>query len=197
MNTPSHFLMTATFKKAFPRIEIVKSAFLLGSIAPDIPLYLLSIGGILYYHSFRGWSLAETFRLMFDELYFHDPFWIASHNLLHSPLTLLSALGLLWRFRRRTAARKSWWFWFFCACAFHSLVDILTHVDDGPLLFFPLDWTTRWQSPVSYWDPRHYGREFARFEGSLDAILTIYLVGPWVYRRLRRRGDGERKNDER
>ncbi|MBE9039338.1 metal-dependent hydrolase [Oscillatoriales cyanobacterium LEGE 11467] len=186
MNTPSHFLMTAALEKRFPRIPIAKSAFLLGSIAPDIPLYILSIGGILYYHVFLGWSLTDTFNLMFDRLYFHNPLWMASHNLLHSPILLLLGLALLWRFRSRIASPRHWWFWFLSACLFHSIIDILTHVDDGPLLLFPLEWTTRWQSPVSYWDRRHYGREFAWFEGSLDVLLTIYLVSPWVSRRLRR-----------
>ncbi|MBW4541248.1 MAG: hypothetical protein KME43_19230 [Myxacorys chilensis ATA2-1-KO14] len=89
MNTPSHFLMTAALDKALPRVPIVKRAFLLGAIAPDLPLWLLSIGSILYYHLILGWTRAETARLMFDDLYFHHPFWIASHNLLHSPLLLL------------------------------------------------------------------------------------------------------------
>lgn len=50
MNLPSHFLMTAGLEKALPRVPMVKSAFLIGSIAPDIPLWLLSIGGMVYYH---------------------------------------------------------------------------------------------------------------------------------------------------
>ena len=193
MNTPSHFLMTATLRKVCPRVPIAKSAFLLGSIAPDIPLYILSIGGILYYHILLDWSLGDTFRLMFDELYFHHPLWIASHNLLHSPVLLLLALGLLWRFRNRMTSPRHWWFWFLSACLFHSAIDILTHVDDGPLLLFPLEWTTRWQSQVSYWDPRYYGREFALFESILDIILTVYLVGPWISRRLRRRWPSRRE----
>ena len=94
MNTPTHFLMTAALRKALPRLEMVSSAVLLGSIAPDIPLYLLSFGGLFYFHQILGWPLPDAARHIFDTLYFEDPIWIALHNVLHSPLSLLLLLGI-------------------------------------------------------------------------------------------------------
>ena len=44
-------------------------------------------------------------------------------------------------------------------------------------------WQTRFQSPVSYWDHRHFGSEAARLELLLAIGLMLYLVGPWLYRR--------------
>lgn len=176
MRTPSHFIMTAALDKALPRIPIVKAAFLLGSIVPDLPLCFLSIGGIVYYHFIQGQSTAAAFHLMFDDLYFHNPFWLASYNFFHSPVMLLAGLSLVWRRRRNIGSRSRWWFWFLLACLLHSIVDILTHNDDGPLLFFPLEWATRFHSPVSYWDPRHYGRTFREFELALDGVLLVYLL---------------------
>ncbi|MFN6462544.1 MAG: metal-dependent hydrolase [Nostoc sp. DedVER02] len=176
MKTPSHFLMTAALDKALPRVPIVKSAFLLGSVAPDIPLWVLSISGIIYYHLILGWSLANTFHLMFDQLYFYNPAWIAFHNLLHSPVLLVLGLGLVWRRRRNIGSHERWLFWFLLACLFHAVVDIFTHTNDGPLLFFPLEWSIRFHSPISYWDWRYHGREFARFELALDSVLLIYLL---------------------
>jgi membrane-bound metal-dependent hydrolase YbcI (DUF457 family) len=186
MNTPSHFIMTAALDKGLPRVPIVRNAFLLGSIAPDLPLWLLSIGGIVYYHFYLGWSAADAFRLMFGQLYFHHPVWISSYNLLHSPLLLITSLALVWSKRRNIGSRSRWLFWFLLACLFHTGVDILTHVEDGPLLFFPLDWATRFHSPVSYWDPRHYGREFHWFELALDSVLLIYLLRRALCRQFRR-----------
>ena len=186
MNTPSHFLVNAALAKGWRGLPIVKSAFLLGSIAPDLPLYLLSIGSLIYYHFLRGWSLAETFRYMFDDLYFNHPLWIACHNFLHSPILL--ALGLIWlrRWCDRVPSTKAWWFWFFAGCAVHTLLDIPTHVDDGPLLFFPLEWSFRFQSPVSYWDDRYYGREFSIFEAILDSVLLLYLLWPLGQKLIRK-----------
>ena len=168
--------MTAALDRALPRVPIVKSAFLLGSVAPDIPLWVLSISGIVYYHLILGWSLASTFHLLFDQLYFYNPIWITLHNLLHSSVLLLLGLGLVWRRRRNIGSRDRWFFWFLLACLFHTSVDIFTHANDGPLLFFPLDWSIRFNSSISYWDLRYYGREFARFELVLDAVLLVYLL---------------------
>ena len=186
MNTPSHFIMTAAVDKALPRVPIVKSAFLLGSVAPDLPLWLLSIGSLIYYHFVQGWTMVETTRLMFDDLYFHNPFWIAFHNLFHSPLLLLLGISAVWRSRRNIGSTHRWWFWFFVACLFHSTADILTHADDGPLLLFPLNWTLRFHSPISYWDPNHYGRQFQQFELVLDSVLLIYLLKGYICSSLRK-----------
>jgi LexA-binding, inner membrane-associated putative hydrolase len=186
MNTPSHFIMTAAIDKALPRVSIVKRAFLLGSVAPDLPLWLLSIGGLVYYHVLQGWTVADTARLMFDDLYFHNPFWLACHNLLHSPLLLLLGGSILWQSRHKMGSSGRWWFWFLAACLIHSGVDILTHADDGPLILFPLSWTIRFHSPISYWDPNYYGRQFQRFELALNGILLVYLLSSPVCRTLRR-----------
>jgi len=186
MNTPSHFLMTAALDKSLPRVPIVKSAFLLGSIAPDLPLWILSISSISYYHFIRSWSLADTFHFVFGELYFHNPFWIASHNFLHSPILLLLGLSLVWRFRRNIGSPSRWFYWFLLACLLHSVVDIFTHAEDGPLLFFPLEWTIRFHSPISYWNPRYHGREFRLFESVLNAVFLSYLFAPRICRYVRR-----------
>jgi hypothetical protein len=61
--------------------------------------------------------------------------------------------------------------------AWNSGIDILTHVNDGPLLFFPFDWTVRFHSPVSYWDSAHYGREFGVCALALDLVCLGYLGG--------------------
>ncbi|MBW4622371.1 MAG: zinc dependent phospholipase C family protein [Cyanosarcina radialis HA8281-LM2] len=132
--------MTATLDQMWPRTPIHRPAFLLGSVAPDIPLWVLSGGGIVYYHFILGWDMATASRWMFANLYFHNPFWLACHNLLHAPLLLLLGLALVWPQRCHIGSVSRWLFWFLLACLLHSLVDIFTHADDGPLLFFPLNW---------------------------------------------------------
>src|SRR4030095_7099025 len=71
-------------------------------------------------------------------------------DLLHSlPLTL-AALLLAWRlgYPRLTAL--------FAGMALHIPGDFFLHHDDAHRHFFPFsNW--RFASPVSYWDPRHYG----------------------------------------
>ncbi len=168
--------MTATLDKILPRVPIHRQAFLLGSVAPDIPLWILSLGGIVYYHFILGWSMVETSRWMFGNLYFHHPFWLAFHNLFHAPILLLTGIAVVWKKRRNIGSVDRWLFWFLLACLLHSVVDILTHADDGPLLFFPFNWVLRFHSPISYWDPRYHGREFSRFELILDGLFVFYLL---------------------
>jgi hypothetical protein len=144
----------------------------------------LSIGGYVYYHLIQGWEVATTFNYMFDELFFQHPLWIISHNLLHSPLLLLMGMIYLWRDRRRANSRRGWCFWFLASCLIHTSLDIFTHVDDGPLLLFPIDWQLRFQSAISYWDHRYFGRQFAWAELILDLGLLTYLLYPKLEHRF-------------
>ncbi|MEW4488429.1 metal-dependent hydrolase [Thalassoglobus sp. JC818] len=176
MKTPSHFLMTAAIGK-IPGLKVIPSAILLGSIAPDLPLYFLTLGSFLWMRNVVGWEPREIFRTVFDHWFFENPVWIVLHNFLHAPLILLSALACIAiRNPSLPKLQSSWWFWFFLSCLFHSVIDIFTHFDDGPLIWFPFDWSTRFASPVSYWDSRHFGREFSQFELWLDLGLLLFLA---------------------
>ena len=185
MNTPSHFIIQAAVAKRAANPELVRSAFLWGAVAPDIPLYLLSVGGGLYFR-LTGMSTREAAEHMFDDLFFQDPFWMAAHNLLHSPTMLALLLGGWWLAKRMTGHPWGWLKWFLLGCAAHTLLDIPVHHNDGPLLFFPFEWQTRFNSPVSYWDPDYYGTIFVWFELVLDGVLVGYLMTPWVKKQLGR-----------
>ena len=107
---------------------------------------------------------------------------IAAYNLFHSPLLVATFMLLgftAWRRGRRWGA---WFFWLSCAALLHTFSDIPLHVDDGPLLLFPLNWELRYRSPLSYWDPAFYGRQWTLFEHALDLLLLLYLGA--VYRPL-------------
>ena len=172
--TPSHLVMTAALRRWLGPAGGAGRAFVFGSVAPDVPLYLLSAGALVYYRAVLGWSRAQAFGHVYDHLFFEHPLWICGHNLLHAPLVL--AAGLLVCALRGARARVA--LWFLVGCALHAAVDVVTHHDDGPLLLFPFDWATRWQSPVSYWDERHYGGTFAIAELGFDALVLACLLAP-------------------
>jgi hypothetical protein len=181
MQTPSHFLMTAALGKGLRLERATTRAFVAGSVAPDVPLYLLSFGGWLYYHVGLGWPAGRVASEMYGQLFFRDPLWIALHNLLHSPALLGVSIAGLWLARGRV---PSWPLPFLLGCLLHSGVDIVTHHDDGPLVLFPLNWTLRLSSPVSYWDARYHGRPFGLLELLFDAGLLVYLFGPRLTKSL-------------
>lgn len=196
MQTYSHFLMTAVLNEGLKvrGVTVQPKALLLGSFMPDVPLFLLTLG----YFAYRAWfdprlPGEHIFGARYDNLYFHNPFWITGHNLFHAPV--LVGLMLVVGYTVGLRHQKKWaaaLFWFAVACGFHSTVDILTHYDDGPLLFFPFNWRYRFPAPVSYWDPERGGKNFARFELLLNLALAGYLVLKWLLHRNFLRGQGTR-----
>lgn len=173
MHTYSHWLITAVLRPNIQREET--KALLAGSVTPDIPLGLLSMGYVLDRRYLRP-HLPDKTRCSptYNDLYFNSPWWIAAHNALHAPLPviLLGLIGYLWR--RRVWGERL--LWFAVGCGLHTAVDILTHADDGPVLLFPLDWHKRFRSPISYWDPAHNGRLFRLLEHLLDLLLVGWLL---------------------
>lgn len=181
VRTFSHLIIAAGVKVARPRIRINANAFLIGSVAPDLALLLLSGGTALYLLMSEGRPIENLHSFMFNELFFNHPVWIISHNLLHAPLLLLAGLALTYPRPGRVGRVRRWLFWFLAATLLHTAIDIVTHHDDGPLLLFPFDWSLRFRSPISYWDPRYFGNVFTFVEYALDFALLLYLG--WFRRR--------------
>ncbi len=184
MQTPSHLLITAVLTHKgtkFTSVPFHRHALLLGSVLPDIPFALLTLIYAIYYRWFAPFPGESSFMsYLHFELFYTDPVWLIGHNIFHSLLInmLLIALGY-WGGRGWRWARPL--FWLSIGTLFHTLIDIFTHHSDGPLLFFPLNWTYRFQSPVSYWEAAYYGRAFTVFEYTLNILLVVYLV--WIWRK--------------
>lgn len=158
-------------------------AFVLGGVAPDVALWLLNLGAIVYYPLVDGLSVSEAHQPAMDDLYFNSFWWIAGHNLLHAPIILLalivgaSVMKPPWKSLVRFSAAGG---------LLHSLLDILVHHDDGPLVFFPVSWSIRVSSPVSYWDPDHYGWFVRPIDLAITVAGAIWLIRWWRSRRSER-----------
>lgn len=186
MQTYSHFLVTALVgDRLRRRRRVAFRAFLAGGVLADVPLYLLTA----WYALRRQWIATEAatgpfFGAAYDRLFFHDPLWVVSHNLFHAPL-VLAAVGLAgWLLWRRGGDRGETMgfgtLWFAAGGILHTLIDTLTHHADGPLLLFPLDWSLRFRSPVSYWNPAHHAGVVATAEHLLDAAIVAYFLWLWL-----------------
>ncbi|MEM9186180.1 MAG: hypothetical protein AAGB00_06745 [Planctomycetota bacterium] len=165
MNTPAHVIASCVLiphKPGWP----ATSALVVGALAPDLPMF----GFYAYQKLLRGRSEAEVWSN--DPaalgLYF-NPEWQLFFDWFNS-LPLLAVLAAV--------CRLAGWQWgLLCAASalLHIVCDLPLHHDDAHRHFLPLtDW--RFISPVSYWDPNHYGR----FTLPLELLLTIagcvYLV---------------------
>ena len=101
---------------------------------------------------------------------------LATTYFTHRSLLALGVVG--WLGIQNSQPWSTYLLWFVLGATLHSLIDIATHHNDGPLLFFPFDWTYRFPSPISYWDPAYYGAIFMPLELLLDGWLVIYLLAP-------------------
>ncbi len=185
MQTYSHFLLTAVLGDRLKKKEITISnkALLIGSFLPDVPLLLLTIGYAISRQFNPDIPDEFIFGPNYDRLYFENPWWILGHNLFHAPLLIMLYGTIGWFAMKRGRNWGKVLFWFAIGCGFHSVIDIFTHVHDGPVLFFPLNWTYRFAAPISYWDPEHGGRIFAPLEHLLVLIMLLYFATNWWRKR--------------
>lgn len=164
MNTQTHVLMGGVLFGGHDRRRIAVG--MLGGLAPDIPQ-------ILIFASLRMLGVED--ERIFRTLYFSD-WWEIANAVGHSFLLWggLLALALL-ADRRRASAGMSSLSVFAAAGLTHCLVDFLVHREDAHMQFWPL---SRWKfvSPVSYYDPAHYGLYFAWFEAALGLSMAVLLM---------------------
>lgn len=155
MNTPAHLLLgAAVFAK--PGARLVTAAAVFGALLPDLSLYLLA-GGAIY-------VLGVPPETVFGEYYFSDS-WQTIFAIDNSLILWggLFALSMLWGGAVLRAFAGSG--------LLHVSTDFLLHNDDARRQFWPVsDWV--FHSPVSYWDPNHYGW----LMGPLEMLLCVGLA---------------------
>ena len=162
MNTPAHLIIAASLY-AKPDHTRVTIAALLGALVPDLSLYVMA-GVALFIMDIPG-------QVVFGELYFSDTWQMVfaiDNSMLLWGAGFVAALWL--RAPIVTAFAGSG--------LVHVLCDFPLHHDDGRAHFWPIsDWV--FQSPVSYWDPNHWGHIVAPAE----IMLTVGLLA-LLYRRF-------------
>ena len=167
MNTPAHLIFGLTaFGK--PHQKAVTTAALAGAIIPDLSLYLMAGTHLFVIGTDPG--------VVFGTLYFSDA-WQSIFRIDNSMILwgLALVIGLMMRSPVTIAL---------CGAAMlHLLMDFGLHHDDGRAHFWPItDWI--FQSPVSYWDPAHYGSIVAPLEviAALTCCVVLWrrFLGRWM-----------------
>lgn len=178
MNTQTHLLMAAAV--ALPWVEqratpgtvspsLLLCAALLGAVLPDVSLIAMVAVGV---------AMQVPASVIFDEWYFND-FWqgigaMSNSIPIYVVLAAVSGLSLYRVESKRSDAFFASLLVLSLSALMHCLTDFPLHHDDGRPHFWPL---TQWvyESPVSYWDPRHYGQLWSVFEVLL-ATGFAYLL---------------------
>ena len=131
---------------------------------------------MLAFYLYQRVVAANPESFIWGHAYF-EPGWQAFFDVFNS-LPLIGVAGLIaWR------AGSAVWLALFASMALHCLADLPLHNEDAHAHFFPLS-TWHFRSPVSYWDPRHYGLVSAAAEalfvaGGALALMRRRGSRPW------------------
>jgi hypothetical protein len=131
------------------------------------------------FYLYQRFLLATPERVIWAVSYY-QPNWQSFFDLFNSlPLIGLGALAA-WRLGAHG------WLALFASMALHCFADLPLHHDDGHAHFYPIS-SWRFESPVSYWDSRHYGSIVAVLEAALVIAGTVVLVrrrSPTAWRKI-------------
>ena len=158
MNTPAHIAASLlVWNRETGWRET--TAVTVGAILPDATMFL--------FYGFEK-SIGASERLIWSELYFLDH-WQYTFDLFNSiPIALTIFAVSLW-------LRCRWAQLLALSATLHMLCDLPLHHDDGHRHFLPLS-HIRFASPISYWDPKHFGWIVAPLEFVFSIGALIYVT---------------------
>ncbi|WP_120501803.1 cobalamin biosynthesis protein CobQ [Roseovarius sp. EL26] len=158
MNTPAHLIFaTAAFARPYDRGRTL--AAVAGALTPDLSLYLMSFTALFVF----GYSPQHVF----DVLYF-SPAWQQVFAIDNSFILWGLAFGLSAYLGAKNAMV------FTASALLHLAFDFPLHHDDARAHFWPVsDWV--FESPLSYWDPDHFGGVISMLEIGVSLMLCVVL----------------------
>ena len=150
MHTPAHVVLNLVALGRADRTRYLLPV-LLGALIPDAPMFV--------FYVVERFVLDTPTPTLWRETYF-EPGWQAFIDLFNSVPIILVGLFAAWRLRSRFAMLLC------LSMLLHVALDLPLHHDDAHRHFYPFsNW--RFESPVSYWDPRHFGRILSGVEAAL------------------------------
>ncbi|MEM7772858.1 MAG: hypothetical protein AAF327_20395 [Cyanobacteria bacterium P01_A01_bin.37] len=157
MNTPAHAMVNLFFMGRQQGLAI-QLAIVTGAILPDIPIF------VFYFVEKILRKTPE--RIIWSQVYFQEN-WQNFIDVFNSlPLMVLGLAISIWG--KSTVAIA-----LFISMMLHIAGDLPLHHDDAHRHFLPFsNW--RFISPVSYWDPRHYGNIVVPLE--ILAVIVSCVV---------------------
>jgi hypothetical protein len=167
MMTQTHMIMGAALFGA--KRPALAWAGLAGALIPDLPMYAI-VAALKFYAGLPD-------LVIYGVAYFH-PYWQLANGLGHS-LVFWPLLAILaWAFQSQTSGKLQTVLSVAAIVAasatLHSVIDMLCHREDAHSHFAPF---TMWKfiSPVSYWNPAHFGTPFKVFEAVVGLALCALL----------------------
>jgi len=181
VNTQTHILLASalfipaasTLMPAWSdnKFKVAAVAAFAGAMLPDASLFLM-------FAIAKSQGVAE--EVIFSKWYYSD-FW-QNLGAMTNSIPVYAAIALIaYRIQTSTRQRSSKQRRLLGVCLvmglaalIHTLTDLPLHHDDGHPHFWPF---TQWvfASPISYWDPAHFGRQWAVIELVFAIFLIVFL----------------------
>ena len=157
MNTPAHVIFSLSLLGKKNAVNYT-NAIVLGAVLPDAAMFVFYV-----YQKIIG--VPE--KIIWESHYFQT-FWQNLFDIFNSLPLLIIALAIMY------FKQKKYFVLLFASMIIHCLLDFPVHHDDGHRHLFPLS-DFRFQSPVSYWDPAHFGGIVSVIEAILFMAGSIFL----------------------
>ena len=160
MNTPSHLIFNLAIlgRKESHKYQ---QAILLGVFLPDAPVIL--------FYCYQKFIHPIPEQQIWTHHYYFEP-WQNAFDGVNSLPFIAVAWSIAWKMHSRIGQL------FFLSMLLHIFGVFPLHHNDGHRHFFPFsDW--RFASPVSYWDPMHFGHIMSALE-----ILAVFIAGSIIFR---------------
>jgi len=168
MNTPAHvFTNLVLLRRGIQRGRA--SPIVIGSLLPDLPMFL--------FYAVEKIIRSTPEKIIWSQSYFQQG-WQVFFDWFNSFPVFLFILGFAW-WRKFENLRL-----FAASALLHLLLDFPFHHGDAHRHFLPFsNW--RFKSPLSYWDPNHYGTILAPLEILLVGCCFIFLYRNFAERKNR------------
>lgn len=151
MKTPSHALIGLVAAKGFGFSRMQTIMCILGACLADLPLMLAYGYFWLRCLLMVGHYDANYIQNLMDGIYFEQSWLLIAHNMFHSPVSIvyLGLIGII------LCSHKPVFCIYIIAYLVgsfsHSILDLISHINDGPLIMWPLNDEIRITGMFSHW----------------------------------------------
>jgi hypothetical protein len=168
MNTQAHAIINVALlnRKDKPHL---RRYMLLGALIPDLPMFVFFV--------VETFGFRHPQQQIWSERYFLTQ-WQNLFDIFNAVPLALIVLGVGYWFKSDAVMFCCW------SILLHCGVDFFLHHDDAHRHFFPF-LQFRFRSPISYWDPSHYGRIASLVEIVATILASIFLF-PHLQSRITR-----------
>lgn len=168
MNTQAHIIFNILLLRSFKYKPKFILATVIGAIIPDLAMFLF----FAWTFFFQSMSVEQIFTVEYFKPHWQNYFDIYNSIPIFFIILFISFILLKLKF----ITKKVYIFMkiLVYSALLHLFFDLFSHADDAHRHFYPFT-NFVFKSPISYWDPDYFGKQFAILEILLVFISSCYI----------------------